>query len=54
MIDGVARKRAAARAEIEKGKPAALVEAAIKEPGAVTLPSGMIIKADAPGHGRAA
>ncbi len=42
MIDTVARKRAAARAEIEKGKTAAIVDAALKEPGAVKLPSGMV------------
>jgi FKBP-type peptidyl-prolyl cis-trans isomerase FkpA len=51
MIDGLARKRANARAEIEKGKTAALIEAALKEPGAIKLPSGMVIKTTRPGTG---
>ena len=51
MIDAVARKRANARAEIEKGKTAGIVEAALKESGAVKLPSGMIFKSTRPGTG---
>jgi FKBP-type peptidyl-prolyl cis-trans isomerase FkpA len=51
MIDALARKRANSRAEIEKGKAAALIEAALKEPGAVKLPSGLVIKSTRPGTG---
>ena len=51
MIDAVARKRANARAEIEKGKTAGIIEAAAKEPGAVKLSSGMVIKTTRPGTG---
>lgn len=51
MIDGVARKRAAARAEIEKAKTPQVMEAAAKEPGAVKLPGGEIIRTTRPGTG---
>jgi FKBP-type peptidyl-prolyl cis-trans isomerase FkpA len=51
MIDAVARKRANSRAEIEKAKTAGIVEAAVKETGAVKLPSGMVIKTTRPGNG---
>jgi FKBP-type peptidyl-prolyl cis-trans isomerase FkpA len=51
MIDALARKRANARAEVEKGKTASLIEAAAKEAGAVKLPSGMVIKTTRPGTG---
>jgi FKBP-type peptidyl-prolyl cis-trans isomerase FkpA len=50
-IDALARKRAAARAELEKSKSAAVIDAASKEPGAVKLPSGMVIKTTRPGTG---
>jgi FKBP-type peptidyl-prolyl cis-trans isomerase FkpA len=51
MLDALARKRANARAEIEKGKTNALIDAALKEPGAVKLPSGMVFKSTRPGTG---
>jgi FKBP-type peptidyl-prolyl cis-trans isomerase FkpA len=51
MIDTLARKRANARAEIEKAKTAGIVEAALKETGAVKLPSGMVFKSTRPGSG---
>ena len=51
MIEGLGRKRAAARAEIEKGQAAGIIEAAAKETGAVKLPSGMVIKTTRPGTG---
>ena len=51
MIDAVARKRANVRAEAEKGKTAGLIASAAKEPGAVKLPSGMVIKTTRPGTG---
>jgi FKBP-type peptidyl-prolyl cis-trans isomerase FkpA len=51
MIDALARKRSNARAEIEKGKTAGIVEAALKEPGAVKLPSGMVFKSTRAGTG---
>ena len=51
MIDAVARKRANVRAEAEKGKTASLIAGAAKEPGAVKLPSGMVIKTTRPGTG---
>jgi len=51
MIDALARKRATVRAEAEKGKTAALLEAAAKETGAVKLASGMVIKTTRPGRG---
>jgi FKBP-type peptidyl-prolyl cis-trans isomerase FkpA len=51
MIDQIARKRANARAEIEKGKAAGLIEAALKEAGAVKLPGGEVIRTTRPGTG---
>jgi FKBP-type peptidyl-prolyl cis-trans isomerase FkpA len=51
MLDGIARKRAQARAEVEKGKTAALVEAALKQPGAVKLPGGEVYKETRAGTG---
>jgi FKBP-type peptidyl-prolyl cis-trans isomerase FkpA len=51
MIDQVARKRANARAELEKGKTAGIIEAALKEPGAVKLPSGMVFRSTRAGTG---
>jgi FKBP-type peptidyl-prolyl cis-trans isomerase FkpA len=44
QIDALARRRAEARAEQEKGRAAATLEAAAKEPGAEKLPSGLIYK----------
>ena len=51
MIQTLGRKRALARAEIEKAKAPALIEAALKEPGAVKLPSGAVIRTTRPGTG---
>jgi FKBP-type peptidyl-prolyl cis-trans isomerase FkpA len=51
MIQVLIRKRALARAEIEKAKAPALVEAALKEPGAVKLPSGAVVQTTRPGTG---
>jgi FKBP-type peptidyl-prolyl cis-trans isomerase FkpA len=44
QIDALARRRAESRAEVEKGKAAATLEQAAKEPGAEKLPSGLIFK----------
>jgi FKBP-type peptidyl-prolyl cis-trans isomerase FkpA len=51
MIQALARKRANARAEIEKAKTPAIIEAALKEPGAVKLDSGAIKRTTRPGTG---
>ena len=51
MIQTLGRKRANAKAEIEKAKTPALLEAALKEPGAVKLPSGAIFKSTRAGTG---
>jgi FKBP-type peptidyl-prolyl cis-trans isomerase FkpA len=51
QIQQLAQKRAGVRAEAEKGKSAALLDAAAKEPGAIKLPSGVIIKMTRPGTG---
>jgi FKBP-type peptidyl-prolyl cis-trans isomerase FkpA len=51
LIEGLGRKRSAARAEIEKGQAKGIIEAAAKESGAVKLPSGMVIKPTRPGTG---
>jgi FKBP-type peptidyl-prolyl cis-trans isomerase FkpA len=51
MIQTVGRKRANARAEAEKAKTPAIIEAALKEPGAVKLPSGAVIRTTRPGTG---
>jgi FKBP-type peptidyl-prolyl cis-trans isomerase FkpA len=51
QIEMLARRRAGARAEVEKGKAAGLLDAAAKESGAVKLPSGVIIKSTRPGTG---
>jgi FKBP-type peptidyl-prolyl cis-trans isomerase FkpA len=50
-VDELARKRANAKAEIEKGQAKTVLEAAAKESGAVKLPSGMVIKSTRPGNG---
>jgi FKBP-type peptidyl-prolyl cis-trans isomerase FkpA len=51
QMDTLARKRMNARAELEKGKTKGLIEAAMKESGAVKLPSGMVIRSTRPGNG---
>jgi FKBP-type peptidyl-prolyl cis-trans isomerase FkpA len=51
MIQTLGRKRANARAEIEKAKAPALIEAALKEPNAVKLPSGAVVATTRPGTG---
>jgi FKBP-type peptidyl-prolyl cis-trans isomerase FkpA len=51
MIQTLGRKRANALAEVEKAKGPALVEAALKEPGAVKLPSGAVFKSTRAGTG---
>jgi FKBP-type peptidyl-prolyl cis-trans isomerase FkpA len=51
QIQVLIRKRALARAEVEKAKAPALVEAALKEPGAVKLPSGAVVQTTRPGTG---
>ena len=51
LIEALRRKRAAVITETEKGKTAGLVDAALKEPGAVKLPSGMVFKSTRPGTG---
>jgi FKBP-type peptidyl-prolyl cis-trans isomerase FkpA len=50
-IDEFARKRAEARAELEKGKAAATLEAAAKEPGAQKTASGLVFKQTRAGTG---
>jgi FKBP-type peptidyl-prolyl cis-trans isomerase FkpA len=51
MIQVLIRKRANARAEIEKAKAPALIEAALREAGAVKLPSGAVVRTTRPGTG---
>ncbi|MFI5043000.1 MAG: FKBP-type peptidyl-prolyl cis-trans isomerase N-terminal domain-containing protein, partial [Acidimicrobiales bacterium] len=51
MIQTLGRKRENAKAELEKAKAPAIMEAALKEPGAVKLPSGAVIKTTRPGTG---
>jgi FKBP-type peptidyl-prolyl cis-trans isomerase FkpA len=51
MIQVLGRKRAMARAEVEKAKGPAIIEAALKEPGAVKLPGGEVIRTTRPGTG---
>jgi FKBP-type peptidyl-prolyl cis-trans isomerase FkpA len=51
MIQVLGRKRANARAEVEKAKAPAIIEAALKEPGAVKLPGGEVIRTTRPGTG---
>ncbi|HVU52536.1 MAG TPA: FKBP-type peptidyl-prolyl cis-trans isomerase [Polyangia bacterium] len=51
QIQVLIRKRSLARAEIEKAKAPALVEAALKEPNAVKLPSGAVAQTTRPGTG---
>jgi FKBP-type peptidyl-prolyl cis-trans isomerase FkpA len=51
MIQTLGRKRANARAEIEKAKAPAIIEAALKEQGAVKLASGEVIRTTRPGTG---
>jgi FKBP-type peptidyl-prolyl cis-trans isomerase FkpA len=53
QIDALARRRAEARAEVEKGRAAATLEAAAKEAGAEKLPSGLIYKQTRAGTGAA-
>lgn len=45
------RARQTAKAEIEKGKAKEFLAAAAKEPGAVALPSGLVMKTITPGNG---
>jgi FKBP-type peptidyl-prolyl cis-trans isomerase FkpA len=51
MIQAVGRRRANARAEIEKAKTPAIMDAALKEQGAEKLPSGAVIRTTRPGTG---
>jgi FKBP-type peptidyl-prolyl cis-trans isomerase FkpA len=50
-LDALARTRSTATATAEKGKSKAFVEAAGREPGAIKLPSGMVIRTTKPGTG---
>jgi FKBP-type peptidyl-prolyl cis-trans isomerase FkpA len=51
QMDALARKRMNERAEVEKGKAKGIVEGALKETGAVKLPSGMVSRTTRPGNG---
>jgi FKBP-type peptidyl-prolyl cis-trans isomerase FkpA len=51
MIQALGRRRANARAEIEKAKAPAIIEAALKEPNAFKLPSGAVIATTRAGTG---
>jgi FKBP-type peptidyl-prolyl cis-trans isomerase FkpA len=53
QIDALARRRAEARAEVEKGRSAATLEAAAKEAGAEKTASGLIYKQTRAGTGAA-
>jgi FKBP-type peptidyl-prolyl cis-trans isomerase FkpA len=50
-IDALARGRAGATAEQEKGRSKSAIEAAAREPGAIKTPSGMVIRTTKPGNG---
>jgi FKBP-type peptidyl-prolyl cis-trans isomerase FkpA len=50
-LDALARTRSTATAKLEKDKAKTLVEAAAREPGAMKLPSGMVIRTVKPGTG---
>jgi FKBP-type peptidyl-prolyl cis-trans isomerase FkpA len=51
QVDKLASTRSAERSKVEKGKAAGLLEAAAREPGAVKLPSGTIVRTTKPGTG---
>ena len=50
-VQQLSRTRAAAKAEAEKAKSAPFLEAAAKEPGATTSPSGLVFRTLTPGTG---
>jgi FKBP-type peptidyl-prolyl cis-trans isomerase FkpA len=50
-LDALARSRATAAAQAEKGKAKTVVDEAAREPGAMKLPSGMVIRTLKPGTG---
>jgi FKBP-type peptidyl-prolyl cis-trans isomerase FkpA len=50
-VQQLSRTRTAARAEAEKAKAAPFLEAAGKEPGATTTPSGLVFRTLTPGTG---
>jgi FKBP-type peptidyl-prolyl cis-trans isomerase FkpA len=50
-LDALARTRSTATAAAEKTRSKTVVEAAAREPGAVKLPSGMVIRTTKPGTG---
>jgi FKBP-type peptidyl-prolyl cis-trans isomerase FkpA len=50
-VDAMARTRANAKAEVEKGASKTVVDKASREAGAVKTPSGMVIRTTAPGTG---
>lgn len=50
-VDALARSRSTSMAQKEKARGPALIAAAAKEPGAVKLPSGMVIRTVKPGTG---
>jgi FKBP-type peptidyl-prolyl cis-trans isomerase FkpA len=50
-IDTLQRTRSQAAAQREKAKSKTVIEAAAREPGAVKLPSGMVIRSTKPGTG---
>jgi FKBP-type peptidyl-prolyl cis-trans isomerase FkpA len=51
-IQALAQSRTAKAAEVEKGKAAAFIENAAKEPGAVKTASGLVYKTMTPGTGK--
>jgi len=50
-LDALARSRSTAAAQAEKAKAKEVVEAAAREPGAIKLPSGMVVRTLTPGTG---
>jgi len=50
-LDALARSRSTAAAQAEKAKAKTVVDEASREPGAVKLPSGMVIRTIKPGTG---
>jgi FKBP-type peptidyl-prolyl cis-trans isomerase FkpA len=50
-VNELARTRSVASANAEKGRAKSVIEAAAREPGAVKLPSGMVIRTTKPGTG---
>jgi len=50
-LDALARSRSAAAAVAEKARAKTVIENAAREPGAVKLPSGMVIRTTKPGTG---